>query len=83
MLGAGKTTTFNMLTGDTIPSSGTALIAGYDIVSDIRKVHISTSLPYTLHHMYYTGPTTHWILSTGITIQCVCVLSYLLCSLML
>ena len=36
--GAGKTTTFNMLTGDIRPSSGTATIAGYDIISDIRKV---------------------------------------------
>ena len=36
--GAGKTTTFNMLTGDTRPSSGTATIAGYDVISDIRKV---------------------------------------------
>ena len=36
--GAGKTTTFNMLTGDIRPSSGTATIAGYDITSDIREV---------------------------------------------
>jgi len=36
--GAGKTTTFNMLTGDIRPSSGTALITGYDITTDIRKV---------------------------------------------
>ena len=38
ILGAGKTTTFKMLTGDIRPSSGTATIAGYDIISDIRKV---------------------------------------------
>jgi len=38
LAGAGKTTTFNMLTGDIRPSSGTALIAGYDITTDIRKV---------------------------------------------
>ena len=37
-LGAGKTTTFNMLTGDIRPSSGTALIAGHDITTDIREV---------------------------------------------
>ena len=36
--GAGKTTTFSILTGDITPSSGTALIAGYDIASDLRKV---------------------------------------------
>jgi len=41
-IGAGKTTTFKMLTGDIRPSSGTAIITGYDIVSDIRKVLIST-----------------------------------------
>ena len=81
-LGAGKTTTFNMLTGDIRPSSGTAIIAGYDIVGDIRKVHIT--IPYTLYITYFTGPTTHWVLSTGITtIQCVYVLSCVLCSLML
>ena len=38
--GAGKTTTFNMLTGDIRPSSGTATIAGHDITSDIREVDI-------------------------------------------
>ena len=37
-IGAGKTTTFKVLTGDIRPSSGTATIAGYDIISDIRKV---------------------------------------------
>ena len=49
--GAGKTTTFNMLTGDTRPSSGTATIAGYDIISDIRKVvllHYLTLLTWLL-----------------------------------
>ena len=40
LLGAGKTTTFNMLTGDTRPSSGTALIAGHDITTDIREVGV-------------------------------------------
>ena len=36
--GAGKTTTFKMLTGDIRPSSGTATIAGYDITTNIREV---------------------------------------------
>jgi ATP-binding cassette subfamily A (ABC1) protein 3 len=36
--GAGKTSTFNMLTGDLRPSGGTALIAGYDILTQLRKV---------------------------------------------
>ena len=49
--GAGKTTTFKMLTGDIRPSSGTATIAGYDIISDIRKVvllHYLTVLTWLL-----------------------------------
>lgn len=41
--GAGKTTLFNMLTGMTSPSSGTANICGYDIkdqnqMEEIRKM---------------------------------------------
>ena len=36
--GAGKTSTFNMLTGDLRPTSGTALIADYDILTQLRKV---------------------------------------------
>ena len=38
MLGAGKTTTFSILTGDIAPTSGTAVIAGYDIRTELRKV---------------------------------------------
>ena len=41
-IGAGKTTTFSMLTGDTSPTSGTAIISGYDIRTDLRKVHVYT-----------------------------------------
>jgi ABC-type glutathione transport system ATPase component len=37
--GAGKTTTFSILTGDMDPTSGTAVIAGYDIRTDLRKVY--------------------------------------------
>ena len=36
--GAGKTTTFSILTGDLSPSDGTAFISGYDIRTDIRHV---------------------------------------------
>ena len=39
--GAGKTTTFSMLTGDISPTSGTAIISGYDIRTDLRKVIIT------------------------------------------
>jgi ABC-2 type transport system ATP-binding protein len=36
--GAGKTTTIKMLVGLTVPSSGTASVAGYDIIDDIVEV---------------------------------------------
>ena len=37
-LGAGKTSTFGMLTGDITPSSGTAFVSGYDIRTDMKSV---------------------------------------------
>jgi len=36
--GAGKTSTLNMLTGVTMPSSGTAYVEGHDIVKEQRQV---------------------------------------------
>ena len=36
--GAGKSTTWSILTGLIPPSSGTALIDGYDILTDIKMV---------------------------------------------
>ena len=38
--GAGKTSTFNILIGDISPTSGTAIISGYDIRTDLRKVTV-------------------------------------------
>ena len=38
MNGAGKTTAFKMLTGDITPTSGTALVAGYNIGTELRRV---------------------------------------------
>jgi ATP-binding cassette subfamily A (ABC1) protein 1 len=35
--GAGKTTTFNMLTGDSIPSRGSAEIAGFNVVTQLNS----------------------------------------------
>ena len=37
-IGAGKTTTFNILTGDLSATAGTAIIAGYDIRTSLREV---------------------------------------------
>ena len=37
-VGAGKTTTFNILTGDISMTSGTGVIAGYDIRTNLRDV---------------------------------------------
>ena len=42
--GAGKTTTFSILTGDISPTDGTAFIAGFDIRTNLRKVYISMFL---------------------------------------
>lgn len=36
--GAGKTTTFRMLTGDETMTSGTALVEGFDITTNMNKV---------------------------------------------
>ncbi|KAJ4444283.1 hypothetical protein ANN_06075, partial [Periplaneta americana] len=42
--GAGKTTTMSMLTGMITPTSGTALIGGYDVRTDIHMVRESLGL---------------------------------------
>ena len=36
--GAGKTSTFQMLTGDSIITSGTVYLDGFNIKTDVRKV---------------------------------------------
>ena len=40
--GAGKTTTFGILTGDISMTDGTAVIAGYDIRTNLREVSYVT-----------------------------------------
>ena len=57
MIGAGKTTTFSILTGDSSMTSGTAVIAGYDIRTHLRKVsalqlHIVSVQYILLHHVF-------------------------------
>lgn len=42
--GAGKTTTLSMLTGMITPTSGTALVGGFDVRTDIHKVRESLGL---------------------------------------
>ena len=39
-IGAGKTTTFKILTGDLSATSGTAAVAGYDINTSLREVRM-------------------------------------------
>ena len=57
-----------MLTGDIRPSSGTATIAGYDIIGDIRKVQ---------QHIGYC-PQVRIMYISNITVcsHCVCVIVY-------
>ena len=44
--GAGKTTTLLMLMGLSMPTSGTAIVAGYDIIKDSRKIRtVAAILP--------------------------------------
>jgi ABC-2 type transport system ATP-binding protein len=50
--GAGKTTTVRMLTSVLRPTTGTALVAGYDVVKDANKVRGSVGV-LTEHHGLY------------------------------
>ena len=62
--GAGKTTTFSMLTGDISPTSGTAIISGYDIRTDLRKVTYYVQVLYmraciAIQYMYLVSEDNH------------------------
>ena len=50
--GAGKTTTILMLMGLSIPTSGTAKVAGYDIVEDSKQVRTVASILPEYSSMY-------------------------------
>ncbi|MCK4489021.1 MAG: ATP-binding cassette domain-containing protein, partial [Anaerolineales bacterium] len=50
--GAGKTTTVRMLTTVLRPSSGTAHVAGYDVVSDADKVRSAVGVLTEDHGLY-------------------------------
>lgn len=49
LIGAGKTTTFSMLTGDLSITEGTALLDGYDIRTNLREVCKRNSM-YNSHN---------------------------------
>jgi ABC-2 type transport system ATP-binding protein len=50
--GAGKTTTIRMLTGQLLPSSGTAKVAGYDIVTERQQLKPRIGVVFDSQNIY-------------------------------
>ncbi len=50
--GAGKTTTIRMLTGQLLPSSGTAKVAGYDVVSERQQLKPRIGVVFDCQNLY-------------------------------
>ena len=50
--GAGKTTTIRMLTGQLLPTSGTAKVAGYDIVRDRQQLKPKIGVVFDSQNIY-------------------------------
>jgi len=50
--GAGKTTTVRILTGLTLPTSGTAKVVGYDVVKESRRAKMSIGLVPEISNIY-------------------------------
>ena len=50
--GAGKTTTIRMLTGQLLPTSGTARVAGYDIVSERQMLKPKIGVVFDCQNLY-------------------------------
>jgi ABC-2 type transport system ATP-binding protein len=50
--GAGKTTTIRMLTGRTLPTSGTARVAGFDVVDQLDQVKPLINLVFEEPNLY-------------------------------
>jgi ABC-2 type transport system ATP-binding protein len=50
--GAGKTTTIRMLTGQLLPTAGTAKVAGYDIVTERQKLKPKIGVVFDSQNLY-------------------------------
>src|SRR5512139_3254022 len=50
--GAGKTTTIRMLTGQLLPTSGTAKVAGYDIVTERQMLKPKIGVVFDSQNLY-------------------------------
>src|SRR5690554_6940438 len=50
--GAGKTTTIRVLTGRTKPTSGSAKVAGHDVVSDMPRIKPLINLVFEDQNLY-------------------------------
>jgi len=50
--GAGKTTTIRMLTGQLLPTSGTAKVAGYDVVTERQKLKPRIGVVFDSQNLY-------------------------------
>ena len=50
--GAGKTSTFKMLTGDEVVSSGNAYLDRYSVKKDIKKVQINNKTNFVLIYFF-------------------------------
>ncbi|QGR19107.1 ABC transporter ATP-binding protein [Stygiolobus azoricus] len=61
--GAGKTTLTRILSTQLLPTEGTALIEGYDVVKDAKKVRkIIASIPQEAHPVGFATPLEHLLM---------------------
>ena len=59
--GAGKTTTIRMLTSILKPTSGRAVVAGYDVVEEPKKVRASVGVLTENHGLYHRMPALEYL----------------------
>ena len=59
--GAGKTTTVRLLTSVLMPTSGSAQVAGYDVVKDAREVRKSVGVLTEQHGLYVRMPAVDYL----------------------